>query len=117
MRAKVWICSRISALDGRSAGLTHCRQRRLAALRLAVKYSDSMRSYINRAASSAITWRSLTLAIPFRRRYQAHQCGAGLRVAAKTGRRLLTLRVASPFWQRLLLVVYAKRSDIESPFL
>ena len=54
MRAKTWIWSRISALEGRSSGLTHWRQSRLAALRLAVKYSVSTRSYIRRAASRAI---------------------------------------------------------------
>ena len=62
-RAKSWIWSRISALEGRSSGLTPPRQSRLAALRLAVKYSDSTRSYISRAASRAIAWRSLALAI------------------------------------------------------
>src|SRR5881398_3710522 len=36
MRAKTWIWSRISALEGRFSGLTPRRQRRLAALRLAV---------------------------------------------------------------------------------
>src|SRR5689334_5894582 len=84
MRAKTWICSRISALEGRSSGLTLPRQRRLAALRLAVKYSDSTRSYISRAASSAIAWRSLALLILSRPRYKAHQCGAGLSGAEHT---------------------------------
>src|SRR5215207_662235 len=56
-RANDWTRSRISALLGRSAGLTGPRQRRLAALRLAVKYSASDRSYIRRAASWAMAWR------------------------------------------------------------
>src|SRR5947199_7314143 len=59
MRANGWICARISALVGRSSGLTPRRHSRLAALRLAVKYSDSTRSYISRAASRAIAWRNL----------------------------------------------------------
>ena len=54
VRAKTWMRSRISALLGRSLGLTDPRHTRAAALRLAVKYSDSVRSYIRRAASNAI---------------------------------------------------------------
>ena len=46
--------------------------KRRAALRLAVKYSDSCRSYINRAASSAICLRIRTSAISCSRRgYEA----------------------------------------------
>src|SRR5437660_10648014 len=55
--------SRISALLGKSDGLTDPRQTRAAAFRLAVKYSDSVRSYMRRAASNAIAWRSLASAI------------------------------------------------------
>jgi len=46
-------------------GLTPLRQTRRAALRFAVKYSVSMRSYIIRAASIAIAWRSLRSLMPF----------------------------------------------------
>jgi hypothetical protein len=46
-------------LLGRSAGFTHVPQIRRAAFHFAVKYSDSCRSYIIRAASQAICWRSL----------------------------------------------------------
>src|SRR4029078_2367892 len=59
---------RISAWLGRSLGLTDPRQTRAAALRFAVKYSDSTRSYIRRAASNAIARRSLASAIPSKRR-------------------------------------------------
>src|SRR5437867_1316175 len=77
MRAKVWICSRISALEGRSLGLTSRRQRRLAALRLAVKYSDSALSYISRAASRAIACRSLPFFILSCADIIGPSCGAG----------------------------------------
>jgi hypothetical protein len=53
-RANDWTRSRISELEGRSAGLMGPRQRRFAAFLLAVKYSDSTRSYIRRAASKAM---------------------------------------------------------------
>src|SRR5262249_49330584 len=49
--------------EGRSSGLRLRRQSRRAALRLAVKYSDSARWYISRAASNAMACRSLSLAI------------------------------------------------------
>ena len=49
--------------------LTDPRQTRAAAFLLAVKYSDSARSYIRRAASNAIAWRSLASAIPSLRRF------------------------------------------------
>src|SRR5262249_54727102 len=55
--------------EGRSLGLTLPRHRRRAALRFAVKYSVSTRSYIRRAASKAMAWRSLTSDIREVRRY------------------------------------------------
>src|SRR5882724_8111247 len=55
--------SRISEFDGRSDGLTDPRQTRWAALRFAVKYSDSVRAYMRRAASKAIARRSLASAM------------------------------------------------------
>src|SRR5262249_27181856 len=63
VRANTWIRSRISALLGRSDGLTDPRQSRWAALRFAVKYSDSLRAYMRRAASKAIARRSFASAM------------------------------------------------------
>src|SRR3954468_23757726 len=78
-RANDWTRSRISALDGRSAGLIGPRHRRLAALRLAVKYSDCTRSYIRRAASNAMAWRRRASYILYLRRYwEPISSGAGL---------------------------------------
>src|SRR3954470_19276454 len=50
--------SRISALLGRADGLADPWEQRGGGFRLAVKYSDSVRSYMRRAASNAIAWRS-----------------------------------------------------------
>jgi hypothetical protein len=69
VRANSWMRSRISALLGRSDGFTDPRQTRSAALRLAVKYSDSVRAYMSRAASKAMARRSLGSGIEGVRRF------------------------------------------------
>src|SRR3954454_11184492 len=59
MRAMAWIWSRISLLLGKSPGRwRYSTPSCLAALRLAVKYSDSVRWYIIWAARKAI-WRRM----------------------------------------------------------
>ena len=59
IRAMAWIWSRISLLLGRSPGRwRYSTPSCLAALRLAVKYSDSVRRYIIWAARKAI-WRRM----------------------------------------------------------
>ena len=78
MRAKSWICSRISALEGRSSGLTPPATEPFGGLAFGgeVLGLDALVHQAGGFEGDGLTEFDITH--PFMRRYQAHQCGAGL---------------------------------------
>ena len=77
MRAKTWICSRISALEGRSSGLTPPAAQAFGGLAFGGEVLG-LDPFVHQAGGfegNGLT--KFDISHPFMRRYQAHQCGAG----------------------------------------